>query len=80
MRGPIPPLPQYVFMAWCLVKHRDNFTFTFMSLKDKEVLWLVKCTLSVQNYNKFFFHFHLLALTSTEAQLAGILHLEVQKN
>jgi hypothetical protein len=21
--------PQYVFMSWCLVKHRDNFTFTF---------------------------------------------------
>jgi hypothetical protein len=21
--------PQYAFMAWCLVKHRDNFTFTF---------------------------------------------------
>jgi len=20
--------PSYVFMAWCLVKHRDNFTFT----------------------------------------------------
>jgi hypothetical protein len=20
--------PQYVFMAWFLVKHRDNFTFT----------------------------------------------------
>jgi hypothetical protein len=29
MRGAIPPLPQYVFMAWCLVKHRNNFTFTF---------------------------------------------------
>jgi hypothetical protein len=29
MRGAIPPLPQYVFMAWCLVKHRDNFTLTF---------------------------------------------------
>jgi hypothetical protein len=28
MRGAIPPLPQYVFMAWCLVKHRD-FTFSF---------------------------------------------------
>jgi hypothetical protein len=28
MRGATPPLPQYVFMAWCLVKHRDNFTFT----------------------------------------------------
>jgi hypothetical protein len=26
MRGAISPLPQYAFMAWCLVKHRDNFT------------------------------------------------------
>jgi hypothetical protein len=23
--------PQYVFMAWCLVKHRDNFTFTYVT-------------------------------------------------
>jgi hypothetical protein len=23
MRGAMPPLPQYTFMAWCLVKHRD---------------------------------------------------------
>jgi hypothetical protein len=30
MRGTIPPLPQYIFMAWCLVKHSDNFTFTFI--------------------------------------------------
>jgi hypothetical protein len=29
MHGAISPLPQYVFMAWCLVKRRDNFTFTF---------------------------------------------------
>jgi hypothetical protein len=29
MSGAIPPLSQYVFMAWYLVKHRDNFTFTF---------------------------------------------------
>jgi hypothetical protein len=25
MHGAILPLPQYAFMAWCLVKHRDNF-------------------------------------------------------
>jgi hypothetical protein len=31
MRGAIPSLPQYVFMTWCLAKHRDNFTFTFKS-------------------------------------------------
>jgi len=30
MRGAILPLPQYVFMAWCLVKHGHNFTFTFI--------------------------------------------------
>jgi hypothetical protein len=23
------PIPPYVFVAWCLIKHRDNFTFTF---------------------------------------------------
>jgi hypothetical protein len=28
MSGAIHPLPQYVSIAWCLVKHRDNFTFT----------------------------------------------------
>jgi len=29
MRGATHPLPHYVFMAWCcLVKYRDNFTFT----------------------------------------------------
>jgi hypothetical protein len=27
MCGAIPPLPQYNFMVWCLIKHRDNFTF-----------------------------------------------------
>jgi hypothetical protein len=30
MRGAVSPVPQYAFMAWCLVRHRDNFTFTFM--------------------------------------------------
>jgi len=26
----MPPFFQYVFMAWCLVKHRDNFTFFYL--------------------------------------------------
>jgi len=41
MRGPIPPFShtssrcsaylstEYIFIAWYLVKHRDNFTFIF---------------------------------------------------
>jgi hypothetical protein len=28
--GAVPPF-SHVFMAWCLVKHRDNFTFNFGS-------------------------------------------------
>jgi hypothetical protein len=27
MSAAIPPLPQNVFMAWCLLKDRDNFAF-----------------------------------------------------
>jgi len=27
IRGTIHPSPQYMFMAWCLIKHRGNFTF-----------------------------------------------------
>jgi len=25
--------PPYVFTAWCLVKHRDNFAFAFVHIK-----------------------------------------------
>jgi hypothetical protein len=43
MRGAIHPLPQYIFMAWCLVKHRDNFTllrrqFESSSLSNSQIL------------------------------------------
>jgi hypothetical protein len=31
MHRAITLLSQYVFMAWCLVKHRDKFTFNFFS-------------------------------------------------
>jgi hypothetical protein len=29
---------QYVFILWCLVKHRDNFTFTFRVVKCDYVM------------------------------------------
>jgi hypothetical protein len=34
--------PQYIFMAWCLIKHRDNFTFTYFPLEKPIVTQLVK--------------------------------------
>jgi hypothetical protein len=34
MSGALLPLPQYAFMAWCLVKHRNKFTFyIYLDLK-----------------------------------------------
>jgi hypothetical protein len=36
-----------VFMAWCLVKHRDNFTFTFIYL-----LLYMKLKLNLINFLK----------------------------
>jgi hypothetical protein len=43
MRGAIPPLPQYVFMACCLVKHRDNFTLPTLNYTTylQLMLWCV---------------------------------------
>jgi hypothetical protein len=32
IRGAIPPLPQYVFMAWCLVKHRHSLIFYLLTI------------------------------------------------
>jgi hypothetical protein len=40
MRGVIPLLPQYVFMAWCLVKHRDFTFYTFYLYSGQECVEL----------------------------------------
>jgi hypothetical protein len=42
MRGAIPPLTQYAFMAWCFVKHRNNFTYYLL-------LWWKVITLPIVN-------------------------------
>jgi hypothetical protein len=46
MREAIPPIPQYVFIVQCLVKHWDNFTFPFtfyyMQRTHEEILIKVK--------------------------------------
>jgi hypothetical protein len=36
IRGAIPPLTQYVSLAWCLVKHRDDFSFIFQSVYEED--------------------------------------------
>jgi hypothetical protein len=56
MHGAMPPLPQYVFMAWCLVKHMDNFTVTFTFLR--------KVTFS--HYKSLYYEFILHSSAITE--------------
>jgi hypothetical protein len=34
MRGAIPPLLQYAFVGWCLVKHMDNFLHLHSQYED----------------------------------------------
>jgi hypothetical protein len=53
MRGAISPLPLYVFMAWCLVKQRDNFTlyYTVNRQNTFSVLWLLP--LAVYSFSLF---------------------------
>jgi hypothetical protein len=43
MRGAIPALTQYSFMAWCLVKHREKFTFTSLETKLRAVYFPLEC-------------------------------------
>jgi hypothetical protein len=48
MRGAIPPLPQYVFMAWCLVKHRET-TLPLPRPFRREVSFLRAASLDCQS-------------------------------
>jgi hypothetical protein len=49
MRGAIPPLRLYVFMAWCLIKHRDNFTFILPLIKQRAHAFVGKDTRRVKS-------------------------------
>jgi hypothetical protein len=41
--------PQYVFMSWCLVKHRDNFTFTWTSYLHVMLPKTIKMATDINN-------------------------------
>jgi hypothetical protein len=45
MRGAIHPLPQYAFMAWCLVigKHRNSFILTFYGVSYIHIATVNMC-------------------------------------
>jgi hypothetical protein len=50
----IPPLPQYVFTAWCLVKHRDNFTFP----PHRGVSFKAAKSPSTDNYYYYYYYYY----------------------
>jgi hypothetical protein len=68
MRGGISPLPQYIFMAWCLVKHRDNFNvylcYFLLWSKLLSALCFNMCWIFV-----YILPFHLLVLIGLSRQV-----------
>jgi hypothetical protein len=57
MGGAIPSLPDYVFMAWCLVKQGDNFTFYFSEMRcvntvSYRISCYVTCVIDTEALNK----------------------------
>jgi hypothetical protein len=49
IRGAIPP-PQYAFIVWYMVKHRENFTFTLMDSEGEKTKHVKKdrpCTSAI---------------------------------
>jgi hypothetical protein len=52
--------PQYALMAWCLVKHRDNFTFyLYLYLLSSNILTkiLMPCVLLAPTISSFLHNF-----------------------
>jgi hypothetical protein len=50
MSGAIPP-PQYAFMAWCLVKYRNNFTFyLYLPGNRPPAILIVACNFTDREY------------------------------
>jgi hypothetical protein len=58
-------------MAWCLVKYRDNFTFTFYLVI--EVNLSVKFGMALSQFNAFHiitcFHFNTVLLTAPQSEV-----------
>jgi hypothetical protein len=62
MHGAIPQLPQYVFMVWCLVKQRDNFTFNWDSWS---VTYIPFCSISDIIFKDTCSHYGLLHISTS---------------
>jgi hypothetical protein len=67
MRGAIRPLPQYAFMAWCLVKHREEFTLCpFTKLSHFKYTYRALFVLVLKRVQFTFFHDMFLPHTEDE--------------
>jgi hypothetical protein len=64
MSGNIPPLPQYAFMAWCLVKAQGKLYLLLNKVQVNFFLYLVK-------------HRTMKTYGGAEVQLHAILNSEV---
>jgi len=81
MHAVIPPLPHYVFVAWCLVKHRDNFNllyFPFSSFSQptfSDRFWGPRDPLCGPQHSTYFHTFWALCLDTVDTE--ELYHLDV---
>jgi hypothetical protein len=57
MRGDIPPLPHYAFMAWCLVKAQEQLYFYLYFEVCCYILVGIKTDIEMVRQNDVFFCF-----------------------
>jgi hypothetical protein len=68
----MPLLPQYVFMAWCLVKHRDNLILPYPSPHTEHFIPISKKSLLLEFKFWKILISNLQKVTSTLVRLACI--------
>jgi len=66
-------IPQYVFIAWCLVKHRDNFTFTggWLNCIITDVLILLAPSYRLNHFKEYRLHIFLTDIIVKEPSSVG---------
>jgi hypothetical protein len=74
MHKAIPPLPQYAFMAWCLINHRDFTPHIFRNLIisdsiDSLLLWNLKVHYCVPPLIAVLTHLHSVYRLSSSFQV-----------
>jgi hypothetical protein len=75
MRGAIPPLPQYVFMAWCSVKEAQGQLYFYLTGIITVIFW----NSSMGSESKELFNIRYGCTTSQTAEITTAVGVRVKE-